>query len=162
VASDIYLFDTNAIIEAVDIGWWNALSGGLVIETVAEVVEECRRGDQLRSGYVAVDDANLARLHRIHSVPDEGRAEIELLPKADAIHAGEKDLFWYAMYHVGDFNWVCSPDRGSVQFAIEHHLGDSLVSLEAALKKVGHAPKLRPHFSERWLSIERARALLDP
>jgi hypothetical protein len=159
-AGDVYLFDTNAIIEAIRVGEWNALTGGLAIETVAEVAEECRRGDQSRSGYITVSEADLARMHTIHTVPEEGRAEIELLAGSDVIHAGEKDLFWYALKHPGAYSWVCSPDRGSIQFAVAHGLGEHLVSLESALRAAGRKASPENHFTERWLSAERVKAIL--
>lgn len=158
--SDVYLLDTNAIIEAVRVGSWNALTGSLSIHTVGEVVEECRRGDRLSAGYVILNDDDLARLGDIHKVPKHGRASVELMTKSDGLHDGEKDLFWYALNNRGNYRWVCSPDRGSVRFAMEHDLGDSLTSLEAALRYVGHSPDLRFHFTDKWLSAERTNALL--
>jgi hypothetical protein len=159
-ASAVYLFDANAIVEAVRIGEWDALTGGLAVETVAEVAEECRRGDRTSMGYIAVSEADLARLRAIHPVPEEGRAEIELLPGSDAIHAGEMDLFWYAFNHPGAYSWVCSPDRGAIQFAVAHDLGDHLISLESALRAVGRKAAPAAHFTERWLSVERTKAKL--
>lgn len=161
-AGDVYLFDTNAVIEAIRVGEWNALTGGLAIETVAEIADECRRGDQTRSGYITVSESDLARMRTIHPVPDYGRAQIELLPGSGAIHSGEKDLFWYALNHPRAYNWVCSPDRGSIQFAVAHGLGGHLVSLESALRAVGRKAPLADHFKERWLSVERLKATLGP
>lgn len=155
-----YLFDANAIIEAVRVGEWNALTGGLVIETVAEIANECRRGDQVRSDYIKVSEVDLARLRMIHQVPEEGRAEIELLPSSAGLHAGEMDLFWYAIHHPDDYAWVCSPDRGSIRFAVQHGLGDRLVSLESALRAVGRKASIADHFTNQWLSVERTKAKL--
>lgn len=162
MASDAYLFDTNAIIESVRVKAWNALTGGLPIETVDEVRDECLRGDQFTAGYVTVSASDLARLRTVHTVPRSGRAQVELMKKSDALHAGEKDLFWYALNHLPDYRWVCSPDGGSVRFAVEHGLGDRLVSLEVAIRNVGHSTgKLRGHFKEHWLKHKRTIALLD-
>lgn len=41
-ATDIVLVDTMIVIEAVDAGCWNAISGGREIVTVAECGEELR------------------------------------------------------------------------------------------------------------------------
>jgi hypothetical protein len=48
-AGELFFFDTNAIIEAVRTAVWNPISGGLRIETVEEVRQECLQGDQLSS-----------------------------------------------------------------------------------------------------------------
>lgn len=48
-ADGLFFLDTNAIIEAVRTAVWNPISGGLRIETVEEVRQECLQGDQLSS-----------------------------------------------------------------------------------------------------------------
>lgn len=158
---DVYLFDTNAIIESVRVGAWNALTGGVSIQTVEEVRSECRKGDRFRTGYVVVNEDDLARMSAIHHVPPEGRAGIELMTKSDGLHDGEKDLFWYALNNRQSYRWVCSPDGGSVRFAVEHGLHDEMISLERACRDVGHSHDgLADHFTEGWLVRKRTAALL--
>ncbi len=158
---DVYLFDTNAIIESVRVGAWNALTGGLSIQTVEEVRSECRRGDRFRTGYVAVTEEDVARMSAIHQVPPAGRASIELMPKSDGLHDGEKDLFWYALNNRQRYRWVCSPDGGSIRFAVAHQLQDDMISLEKACDHVGHSSAgLAHHFTEQWLVRKRTAAIL--
>lgn len=164
MASDsVFLFDTNAIIEAVRTGVWNAVSGGLTIETVDEVREECRRGDHLSSGYVVVSGAELARMSRVHAVAEIDRSSLAIAnARAGGMHPGERDLYAYA-YRVRDQeDWlVCSPDIAAVKSAVELGWRDRLVSLEEACKRVGENPaELRDNFTSRWLSKECTKALL--
>lgn len=53
---DLVLIDTMVVIEAVDTGCWNAVTGGRRIVTVDECAEELRRGDPSMPGYVPVSE----------------------------------------------------------------------------------------------------------
>ena|GEM_PF-1724727 len=162
-AAPIYLFDTNAIIEAVRTGVWNALTGGLAIETVRECADECRKGDTLSTGYVSVSEEQLARLTAVRDVSDAHRAAILLNDASAGLDPGERDLFAHALSLPADTAWaLCSPDRASVRFAVAVDCEDQLISLEEAIGTVGAraAPPLRDHFTSRWLSVERTRARL--
>lgn len=163
MSTPAYLFDTNAIIEAVRIECWPALSGGLRIQTVAECVEECRRGEPLSSGYIRVTEEDLSRLDEVHPVTAEDRAALLLFgDEAAALDAGELDLFAHAGART-DYVWlICSPDRASVRLAVAMEWADRLVSLEEAMDAAGarRASALRRHFTRRWLSAARTDALL--
>ncbi|MEQ8329908.1 MAG: hypothetical protein RH859_05515 [Longimicrobiales bacterium] len=158
-----YLLDTNGIIEAVRVGVWNALSGGLSLETVEECVAGCRRGDALSGGYVSVGPGDLARLDAVHPVSDEARARLLLATDASALDAGELDLYAHALGRP-DPDWrICSPDHASVRVGVSLTWADRLVSLEELIDVVGARPRppLRRHFSASWLSVQRVKALLD-
>ena len=163
----LYLLDTNAVLEAVRTGTWNALTGGLSIETVEECREECLRGDRFSSGYIAVTEHDLARVTQIHAVSDTERATLALQTDASGLDAGERDLLAHVLGRPEgpgeDESWlVCSSDRACVLAGVALGWPDRLVSLEAALDAVGAAadPPLRRHFKQKWLSVERTRALL--
>lgn len=161
--SPVYLFDANVIIEAVRTKTWNALTGALAIETVAECAEECRRGDTLLSGYVSVSQKDLDRLARVHAVPAAQVATVLLREEASSLDPGERDLFARALALPEHTEWLlCSPDHASVRFAVAVGCGERLVSLEEALTDSGArpSPALREHFSTRWLSMARTRAML--
>ncbi len=159
----VYLFDTNAIIEAVRTGIWAAVAGGLSVETVEECQEECRRGDMLSSGYVAVEQADLDRLRTVHVPSDPEIAAVIVMDHAEGLHNGERDLFAHALHRLQSDDWlVCSPDKASVRFAVAVGYGDQIISLEEAVRRVGaRVPSdLRDHFTERWLATRRTEARL--
>lgn len=159
----VYLLDTNAIIEAVRTGTWAAISGGLHIETVAECVEECRRGDQLSTGYVKVGEADLRRLKGVRAPTKADVARVVAMRGGPALDPGERDLMAHAIKATQTGAClVCSPDKASVLFAVRAGFGDSLVALDDLISSVGGraSPALREHFCGPWLSSQRTRALL--
>lgn len=162
-APKTYLLDANAMIEAARTGVWNALTGGLTVETVKECAEECRQGDTLSTGYISVSEADLDRLAAVRTVSDADVAAVLLHEASAGLDPGERDLFAYALRRPPDSLWtICSPDRASVRFAVAAGCGDRLVSLEEAIAAVGGRPTvpLRQHFTTAWLSAERTKAVL--
>lgn len=164
----IYLFDTNAIIEAVRVACWPAISGALRVQSVVECCEECRRGEGLSTGYVAVTDDDLARLDAVHAVTDDRRAALALIAdQAAALDDGERDLFAHALaldeVRTAETRLICSPDRASVRLGVARGWNDRLVSLEETMEAAGARSRspLRPHFRRRWLAEARTAALLE-
>lgn len=163
MAGRIYLFDANAIIEAVRIGVWNALTGALALHTVETCAAECRQGDRFSSGYVVVSEADLGRIAAIHAVSDTELASVLLMAKAEALDPGELELFAHAMALAdAELCLICSPDLASVKFAVTAGIGDRLISLEDAVAATGVKPKtpMRTHFTSAWLTRERTKAIL--
>lgn len=161
---ELFLFDANAIIEAVRTNVWNALTGGLRVETVEEVRRECLSGIQLSSGYIQVDSDDLERMSAIHPVSQTMRATVSLLESASALDAGERDLFAYiACGELAGAWWVCSPDKASIRFAAANEMLDRLISLEEVAVRVGARADsgFRSQFTGAWLSQERTKVLLD-
>ncbi len=162
----VVLADTNVIIEAVRTKCWNAVTGGLRVETVAECRDEASRGDRHRSGYVAVADEDLDRLAAVHRVDDLERAMFGLAyPDAQNMDAGERDLFAHAFGRAarGDDVWIlCSADRAAVRAAVALGWQDRLQSLAGLVSTVGGrvSTPLAEHFGERWLSDFRTACLL--
>jgi hypothetical protein len=160
------LVDTNVIIEAIRTRCWNALTGGLRVETVAECRDEARRGDRHRAGYVAVTDEDLDRLAGVHLVDDLERAMFGLgYPEAQNMDAGERDLFAHAYGRAaaGDDVWIlCSADKAAIRAAVALGWQDQRRSLGGLVSTVGarvSAP-LADHFGERWLSDFRTASIL--
>lgn len=163
MGTPIYLFDTNAIIEAVRTSVWNALTGGLNLQTVAECADESRCGDRFSTGYVTVSERDLERMAAVHAVSELEVANVLLMDRAEALDPGERDLFAHALTLSRDDLWViCSPDLASVRFAVAAGIGDRLVSLEEAIAAVGARPKLplRGNFTTAWLTTERTKIML--
>lgn len=161
----VYLLDTNVILEAVRTSTWNAITGGLTIETVEACRDECLRGDTFSAGYVNVSMKDLSRTAAIHTVSSNELADLLLREGASGLDEGERDLLAHALGRPQvEVFWVCSPDRAALRFAVQEGLQDKLVSLEALVTQVGGRPKpgLRSHFSTRWLATEKTRALLSP
>ena len=153
----IVLVDTNAIIEAVRTGTWNALTGALLLETVDECRHEALRGDSTRPAYVPVTEQALARLHAVHAVTEEERAAYLLAdPEAIALDAGERDLFAHAFARAsrGDRVWVlCSADKAALRAALRIAIDEQLRSLAKICEAAGARPKvpLKAHFLEQFL-----------
>lgn len=166
-SNPVVLVDTNVIIEAVRTRCWNALAGGLALETVATCSEEAQRGNHSRPGYVRVTSDDLGRLRAVHDVTQIERAMVSLAyADAPGMDAGERDLFAHAFARVarGDKVWVlCSPDKASIRAGIALHWEDQLCSLGFLAESVGarfHTP-LAAHFHEAWLSRYRTQYLLE-
>jgi hypothetical protein len=162
----VVLVDTNVVIEAIRTKCWNAVTGGLRVETVAECRDEARRGDRHRTGYVAVTDEDLDRLAAVHRVDDLQRAMFGLgYPDAQNMDAGERDLFAHAYSRAadGDDVWIlCSADKAAVRAAVALGWQDRLQSLGGVVAAVGArvSTPLADHFGERWLSDFRTACLL--
>lgn len=93
----VVLVDTNVMLEAVRTRCWNALTGGLRLETVEECRDEALRGDRGRPGYRPVSVQNLARLRTVHPVTALERVTFGMAyADAQNMDAGERDLFAHA------------------------------------------------------------------
>lgn len=112
------LVDTNVVMEAVRTRCWNAVSGGVRVETVEECRDEALRGDRGQPGYLPVSTRDLDRLRAVHPVSDVERVAFAMAyPDAGNMDAGERDLFVHAFSRVsrGDAVWVlCSADKACV------------------------------------------------
>jgi hypothetical protein len=162
----VVLTDTNVIIEAVRTRCWNALAGGLRLETVEECREEALRQPRDRPGYVRVSEHDVSRLSAVHPVNDLDRAlfGLEYAP-AVGMDPGERDLFAHAFARsvAGDAVWIlCSPDKASVRAAVALGWHDRMHSLASIASAVGArtCTPLADHFGERWLSDFRTACLL--
>ena len=163
----VVLVDTNVMMEAVRTRCWNAVAGGLCLETVEECRDEALRGDRGRPGYLPVGPQDLARLRAVHPVSELERVTFRMAyPGAEAMDNGERDLFAHAYARVsrGDAVWVvCSADKACVRAAVAlcwHERMHSLGALAAAVGANPH-PALLDHFGERWLSRVRTEFLLS-
>jgi hypothetical protein len=139
------------------------VTGALELHTVEACAAECQQGDRFSSGYVVVNETDLARIAAIHPVADINVAAVLLMAKAEALHQGERELFAHALALPRNASWlVCSPDLASVKFAVAAGIGERLVSLEEAVNAAGARPRipLRNHFTSVWLSTERTKAIL--
>lgn len=159
------LVDTNVVIEAVRTGCWNALTGGLTVDSVAECRREALAGSaETISDYVIVGTEDLNRMHTVHEVVPSVRAAFKLAyAEADALDAGEHDLLAHAHDDATGAWRVCSPDKAAIRAAVRLGHGDRLVSLEELVSNVGARPHpdLRVQFTSGWLSSFRTRVLLE-
>jgi hypothetical protein len=162
----VVLMDTNVVMEAVRTRCWNAVSGGLCVETVEECRDEALRGDRGRPGYVPVSTRDLARIRAEHPVSAVERVTFAMAyPDAENMDAGERDLFAHAFSRVsrGDAVWVvCSADKACVRAAVSLGWHERMFSLGALAAAVGvnpHPPLVAQH-EERWLSQIRTTFLL--
>ncbi|MDB4913761.1 MAG: hypothetical protein JWM95_1405 [Gemmatimonadetes bacterium] len=160
------LVDTNVIIEAVRTGCWNALTGGLRVETVEECRDEAVRGDGRQRGYIPVSTEHLSRLAVVHPVSPHARAAFALrYPDALSMDKGERDLYAHAVERTeqGDDVWLLSSaDKASVRAAVTLRLEGHLRSLDALIRQLGARPvvPLRRHHEESWLASHRIEYLL--
>lgn len=164
-SSSVILVDTNVIIEAVRVGCWTAITGGLRIETVVACEEEALATPRdAGSSYVPVESSDLERLAAIHHVSDLERAGLRLAyPDAHGMDRGEHDLM--AHLHGVDprQRLLCSPDKASVRAAVRLGLGDQLCSLDELIGQVGARARtrLRRQFTRDWLRSFRTKVLLE-
>jgi hypothetical protein len=162
----VVLVDTNVVMEAVRTRCWNAVSGGLCIETVEECRDEALRGDRGRPDYLPVSEQDLARIRNVHPVSALERATFALAyGDAAGMDAGERDLFAHAYGRMtrGDSVWVVSSaDQACVRASVAlgwHERMYSLASLAAAVG-ANPNPALLAHHTERWLAHVRTKYLL--
>lgn len=162
----VVLVDTNVVMEAVRTRCWNAITGGLVVETVEECRDEALRGDHGHPGYLPVSADDLSRIRRVHPVSALERAAFGMAyPDARNMDCGERDLFAHAYARVAreDAVWIiCSADRACVRAAVALGWQERMHCLAALAASVGAnpAPPLLDQFGERWLSQARTRFLL--
>ncbi|WP_294392959.1 hypothetical protein [uncultured Sphingomonas sp.] len=143
------LIDNNALSEALRVGAWNALSNGLMLETVEEVAGEALTGHLRRE---VIDPIELRARVAVQPVEDAARVALAVRT-AVYLDPGERDLWAHALTRID--GWIlCGPDRSSVRAAVELGLQDRLISLEALLDSVGFRPKsaLRAAYSKAWLA----------
>lgn len=155
--------DTNAVLEAIDVGCWKAITGGLRIETVEECVRECRVGDHY-AGPILVNQAHIDRLSKIHDVSKKQRLELSVVcPQSEWVDLGERNLFAHILTNEPSSWLVCSPDRAAVKMAVHLKWRDRLVSLEFLLARVGARPSraLHKNYTTAWLSSYAAQAVLE-
>ena len=106
MARNIVLVDTMIVIEAVDTGCWNAITGQRQVVTVPACEDELRQGDASASGYVAVGEGDIARVV-MQPVPRAAAAALRLrCPGAHRLDRGERDLLALATTITGEFYFV--------------------------------------------------------
>lgn len=163
----VVLVDTNIVMEAVRTRCWNAVTGGLRVETVEECRDEALRGDRGRPGYLPVTPADLGRIRTVHPVSEVERVTFAMdYPDAESMDPGERDLFAHAYARVarGDAVWlVCSADRACVRAAVALGWHEQMYSLATLAEAVGAEPRLPllNQYGERWLSAVRTEYLLN-
>ncbi len=160
-AAGIVLVDTMIVIEAVDTGCWNAITGQRRLVTVAECENELKRGNPATPGHVTVTDEDIARCE-VKALSDADRAEFQLrYPGAQRLDRGERDLLAFASSLQGDF-MLCSCDKAAVVAAHALGLLDRVVSLEALAESVGARPNraFKRQYTEQLLGIWRTSFLL--
>ena len=162
----VVLVDTNVVMEAVRTRCWNAVAGGLRVETVEECRDEALRGDRGRRTYLPVGEHDLARMRDVHPVSALERATFAMAYEdARNMDRGERDLFAHAYARVtrGDSLWiVSSADKACVRAVVALGWHERMHSLAALAAAVGAhpAPALLEQYGERWLSQVRTRYLL--
>lgn len=154
------LVDTNAIIEAVRTRCWNALTGSLTVESVAECSREALAGSiETIPGYILVTRGDLDRMNAVHEVTPTVRATFKIAyDQADALDAGEQDLLAHAHVNARIPWQLCSPDKAAIRAAVRLGLGDRLVSLEELASRVGARPRPALHVQLRSRSASHTTA----
>ena len=158
----IYL-DATAIIEAHVLGIWPALAARLPLATSAKCLAEVAAGNRPGGGRVMVDIQRVRREISIHQVPPNAVVEAVLAGGFDisSLDPGEKELL--ALVRTKEGAWsISSQDLGCIRGRNTLGLLDRFVSLEELAKAAGARPRtpFRPHFTKRWLSEMRTRAIL--
>ena len=144
------------VIEAVDTGCWNAITGQLSIATSLECAEELLRGEASSPGYVPVAERDIQRA-TVLEVAEEAKVEFGLrYPDAHRLDAGERDLLTIATDLADGFR-VCSCDKAAVVAANSLGLLDHLVSLDSLAAEVGTRPRrtLRRQYTDKMLGLWR-------
>ena len=160
-AASIVLVDTMIVIEAVDTGCWNAITGQLRVVTSAECADELRRGDVSRPGYVPVRDEDMRRAS-VQEVSLEAKVGLQLrYPDVHRLDAGECDLLAIATDLTGDF-YLCSCDKAAVVAAHALGLLDRVISLQVLAASVGARPAraFKAQYGEKPFSVWRTALLL--
>jgi hypothetical protein len=158
----VYL-DTTAIIEAHDVGIWRLLVAGFRLATTGTCVGEVAAGNRPGGGRVMVDIPLLRREISVHQVDQMALVDAVLAGGLDvaSLDPGEKDLL--ALVRVKEGNWfISSQDRGCIRGGMTLGLIDRFVSLEEMSQVAGVRRRIafRDHFTKKWLSEMRTRAIL--
>ena len=143
------------VIEALELGRWKAIAGGLTLETVRECESELYSGKRWKITTPVPADLS-ADFSIIHEVSELERATLYAASaRASSIDPGERDLLAHALARGDSGIWVlASPDKAAIATAVEAGIGDQLVSLEEILSAVGAKSQLRDHFTASWMRTE--------
>lgn len=160
----IVLIDTMIIIETVRTNCWNAIAGWYQVETVDKCYKEAQAGDPRQSNYVNVPNNLLnSGLAKSHKVTDADRVKLTLAnPDSHSLDAGERDLFAILIGRTD--NWItCCSDKAALKIALELGFRDRIFALEDLVERTGVKPnpKLKDHYTKRWLSKIRTQFLLN-
>ena len=160
--SIVYL-DATAIIEAHVVGIWRPLVAGFTLSTSGRCVGEVVAGNRPGGGRVMVNIPLLRREISIHQVDERTLVEAVLAGGLDvaSLDPGEKELL--ALVRVREGNWfISSQDRGCIRAGNTLRLIDRFVSLEEMAQVAGVRRRIafRDHFTKKWLSEMRTRAIL--
>jgi hypothetical protein len=159
----IVLVDTNAIAAAHEYGCWNALRRHYQLHSVRECLDEATRPNKRGARLVARSVPELSS-ELIVGAPDKLAFAGLVLAIGNRIDvdAGERALLAYARTLPPRVWWLCGPDKGTL--GTLHLLGllDRMVALESLAKNSGHPLHTLPaNYTDRWLSDQRTRLLLD-
>jgi len=161
-AGDVVYLDATAIIEAHVVGIWRPLVVGFRLATSGTCAGEVAAGNRPGGGRVIVDIPLLRREISIHHVDQIALAEALLAGgfDVDSLNPGEKELL--ALVRVKEGNWfISSQDRGCIRGGKTLRLIDRFVSLEEMAQVAGVRRRIafRDHFTKKWLSEMRTRAI---
>jgi hypothetical protein len=158
----VYL-DATAIIEAHHVDIWRPLVAGFRLATSATCVGEVAAGNRPGGGHVMVDIPLLRREISVRQVDQMALVEAVLAGGLDvaSLDLGEKELL--ALVRVKEGTWfISSQDRGCIRGGKTLGLIDRFVSLEEMSQVAGVRRRIpfRDHFTKKWLSEMRTKAIL--
>jgi hypothetical protein len=163
-AGDIVYLDSTAIIEAHAIGIWRPLVESFSLATVERCVREVAAGNRPGGGRVIVNIPQLRREISIQPVENKALVDAVLAGGFDvaSLDLGEKELLALVRVREGDW-FLSSQDRGCIRGGKTLGLPlDCFVSLEEMAQVAGVRRRIafRDHFTKKWLSAMRTRAIM--
>ena len=127
----------TSILECHRVGSWRALTGGYLVETVDECVDETQAGAQRRRKEQDIDrDRLMDQLSAFHSVEDRDLAELTV--HAFGLHLDKGGGSLGACDRRDDDWLLCGPDAASLRCGVRLGFTERLRSLEGLLEDLGH------------------------
>lgn len=151
----ILLVDTNAMIEALRVKCWKAISTFYRIETAERCIAELGTGPKADQESVEL----VRKTALVHAVSQVQRiALMQRYSMADLLDSGERDLLAHALARA-DAWFLCGPDKATLRALQALGLLARAVSLEKLARVAGARgnDQFKDNYRERWLSQQRVR-----
>ncbi|MHB8890356.1 MAG: hypothetical protein ACYC46_16215 [Acidobacteriaceae bacterium] len=160
---NIVYVDATAIIEAHVVDIWRPLVAGFMLATSRTCVGEVEARNRPGGNRVTVDIPRLRREITVQPVDKKALVDTVLAGGFDvsSLDAGEKELLALVRFKEGEW-FISSQDRAGVRGGNTLGLIDRFVSLEEMAQVAGVRRRIafRDHFTKKWLSEMRTRAIL--
>jgi hypothetical protein len=156
VKPPLVLLDANVIIEAYELGVWQALIVSFTLTVPSVVARHEAKYFVVRGKYNPIDLSSLVTQGKIKVLEADVPEIADLMSQFDplfseSIDPGEQEALALMLANRCPDHRFCSADARPVQALAMLDMSDRGVSFEELLKRIGRAQKLDDHFTQAFL-----------